>query len=114
MSALLLQKNRQEVLQTALLSKSEAFQIKEKNQALLGVSASNLREEEYYVNNGTALEPHKQLACGLNPYSSPKEKHRHLQLFTLKHLAEENWKNNKLERHMEPVGFQHPNHLHPI
>lgn len=64
---LLLQKNRQEVLQTALVSKSKAFQIEKKNQAFLGVSASNPREGEYYANNGTALEPPKQLACGFNP-----------------------------------------------
>lgn len=69
MSALVLQKNRKEVLQTALVSKSEAFQIKEKKkkQAFPGVLANNLREGEYYANNGTVLEPHKQLACGFNP-----------------------------------------------
>lgn len=93
------------------------FKLKKNNnkyQAFLGVLASNPREREYYVNNGTALGPHRQLACAFNPQSSPKGKHRHLQLFTLKHLAKENWKSNKLERHMEHVGFQHPNHLHPI
>lgn len=69
MSALpfLLQKNRQEVSQTALVIKNEAFQRKKKkNQAFPGVSASDLRQGEYYANNGTALEPHRQLTCGFN------------------------------------------------
>lgn len=61
---LLLHKNRQEVLQTALISKSEAFQLNKKTQAFLGVSESNWRKGEYYANSSTAPEStHTEAAC---------------------------------------------------
>lgn len=111
-SALLLTKEQVRSLTNSSLQKVRHFKGKKINQAFPGISASNLRGN--IMQTVAQLWSHTgSLLVGLTHRATQRE-NRHLQLFTLKHLAEENWKSHKLERHKEHTGFQHPDHLHPF